>query len=177
MAVSSISIPRYPIGVSQLLSTSRVARLSVRGEMSSSQSDHQPGDIALGPEVTLFDGLGSTLATQQSYERLFSRVRLQNRRQPANSTGRYEAALKSLSRIEQSSHRLELALEEMMANGGLNTNQALSNVPGVQVQADPEAETGEVSFYPYTTCPGSENRFGGTIRPSRFSRLGGNPPH
>ena len=146
MVISSISIPRYPVGVSDLLSTYRVARHSVRGDSSSSQANREQGNVALGPQVTLFDGFGSLLSTQQSFERLFSRVEMQGRLQPGNTLGRYESALKSLGRIEQSSRQLATALEDTMGNGNLNMKQAHSNVPGVQVQADFNAEIGEYHF-------------------------------
>jgi hypothetical protein len=141
MAIASVGLRQSGSFYSGFLTSPRVGRISVRGRTENGEPRSEPGDEALGPRVTLFNGVGSALATNESLARLMAFAQ-RNSLAALSDRSRYGAALAGIRNLELASGRLKSQVEVLSSASRFNPNRAASDFAGVTVEPNEDAEEG-----------------------------------
>jgi len=145
MAIASVGLRQGGSYYSSFLTSPRVGQISAPGRAESAEPRSEPGDQALGPRVTLFDGMGSALTTNKNLARLMAFAQ-RNSLAALSDRGRYGAALAGIRNLELASERLKSQVEVLSSASRFNPNRAASDFTGVTVEPNEDAEEGTYSF-------------------------------
>jgi len=145
MVTGSVLGPVIGLPLFSRLLLPRVGNVRRVGEDCDAASSQSAGDRALGPQINLFEGLGSALATQSSLDRLMA-YSAQASNVLFGNPVRFEAAQRGVARIEGATANLEREVTSLIGRAGYGGFQASSNHPGVQVTVTGLPESEEISF-------------------------------
>ncbi len=145
MAIASVGLRQSGSYYSSFLTSPRVGQISARRRAESAEPRSEPGEQALGPRVTLFNGIGSALATNENLARLMAFAQ-RNSLAALSDRSRYGAALAGIRNLELASGRLKSQVEVLSGASRFNPNRAASDFTGVTVEPNEDAEEGTFSF-------------------------------